>query len=49
MTSERPYRAQKTVKEAVEELQKYAGIRFDPNIVRIFINKVLPNLKLQTV
>ncbi len=37
MTSYRPYRRAMTHQEAVEELIKFAGIQFDPDIVDVFI------------
>jgi HD-GYP domain-containing protein (c-di-GMP phosphodiesterase class II) len=44
MTSDRPYRKRKTVQEAVEELKKGAGKKFDPKIVKLFIENVIPSL-----
>jgi diguanylate cyclase (GGDEF)-like protein/PAS domain S-box-containing protein/putative nucleotidyltransferase with HDIG domain len=41
MTSERSYRSALPEKVAIEELQKNAGIQFDPNLIKIFIEKVL--------
>ncbi|MGE4445996.1 MAG: HD domain-containing phosphohydrolase, partial [Synergistaceae bacterium] len=41
MTSERPYKKAMTQKEAVDELKKCRGEQFDPEIVDIFIEKVL--------
>ena len=41
MTSDRPYRAALTETEAVEEFRRCAGKQFDPEIVKIFIEKVL--------
>jgi diguanylate cyclase (GGDEF)-like protein/PAS domain S-box-containing protein len=41
MTSERSYRSALPEKVAVAELQKNAGIQFDPELVSIFIEKVL--------
>ena len=41
MTSERSYRGALPETIAIEELQKYAGIQFDPELVSIFIEKVL--------
>jgi putative nucleotidyltransferase with HDIG domain len=37
MTSERPYRTKLSKKEAVEEIKKYAGIKFDPEVVDAFL------------
>jgi diguanylate cyclase (GGDEF)-like protein/PAS domain S-box-containing protein len=44
MTADRPYRKRKTVQEAVEELKKGAGKKFDPKIVKLFIENVIPSL-----
>lgn len=41
MTSERSYRSALSEAIAIEELQKNAGIQFDPEIIRVFIEKVL--------
>ncbi|MEA4872714.1 MAG: PAS domain S-box protein [Synergistaceae bacterium] len=41
MTSERPYKKAMTQKEALNELKKCRGEQFDPEIVDIFIEKVL--------
>ena len=41
MTSDRPYRKAMSVQAAVRELQASSGKQFDPEIVNIFINKVL--------
>jgi len=46
MTSNRPYRAAMTRKEAIKELQVNAGIQFDPHLIDIFIPVVL---KMDTV
>ena len=40
MTSERPYKSQKTVEEAITELKKYSGKQFDPEITEIFIKLI---------
>ena len=37
MTSTRPYRASRTVTEAVAELRRCAGTQFDPGVVRAFV------------
>jgi len=41
MTSERSYRGALPSEIAIEELQKNAGIQFDPELVKVFIEKVL--------
>ena len=41
MTSERSYRSALPEEIAIEELQKNAGLQFDPELVRVFIEKVL--------
>lgn len=41
MTSVRPYHKIKTREEAVEELRRCSGTQFDPEIVNVFIEKVL--------
>ncbi|MFZ5907606.1 MAG: HD domain-containing phosphohydrolase [Nitrospirota bacterium] len=38
MTTDRPYRKALTTNQAVDELRKYAGIQFDPDIVHIFLS-----------
>jgi HD-GYP domain-containing protein (c-di-GMP phosphodiesterase class II) len=41
MTADRPYRGKMSDEEAVEELKNNSGIQFDPELVEIFIEKVL--------
>jgi HD-GYP domain-containing protein (c-di-GMP phosphodiesterase class II) len=41
MTSERPYREPQSVQSAVSELQKFSGTQFDPDVVDVFVEKVL--------
>ena len=41
MTSDRPYKRAISREEAIEELKKCRGKQFDPDIVDIFIDKVL--------
>lgn len=37
ITSERPYRAKRSIKQAVAELNRCSGSQFDPHLVEIFI------------
>lgn len=39
MTNERPWRRAKTLEEALQELQDCAGYQFDPELVKLFIDK----------
>ena len=41
MTSERSYRSALSEEIAMQELQKNAGTQFDPELARVFIEKVL--------
>jgi len=45
MTSERSYRGTLSYEVVMDELQKNAGIQFDPEPVNIFIEKVLSEIK----
>jgi HD-GYP domain-containing protein (c-di-GMP phosphodiesterase class II) len=38
MTTDRPYRRAMTLARALEELEKYAGSQFDPQLVRAVAN-----------
>ena len=42
MTSDRIYRKGMKVDEAVEELIRCSGSQFDPRVVDVFVNQVLP-------
>ena len=44
ITSERSYRKGASKEEAIEEIQRCSGTHFDPKIVDVLINKVLPDL-----
>lgn len=46
MTALRPYQKTKSKAEAIEELVRCAGIQFDPDIVTVFISKILPQQNL---
>jgi diguanylate cyclase (GGDEF)-like protein/putative nucleotidyltransferase with HDIG domain/PAS domain S-box-containing protein len=41
MTSERPYRKSMEEREVISEIRKNAGTQFDPQIAKIFVEKVL--------
>lgn len=41
MTSDRPYRKAFSKEDAVNEMIKNAGTQFDPEIVQVFLEKVL--------
>ena len=43
MTSNRPYNVRKTYEQAIEELKKYSGIQFDPEITSKFIEVINEN------
>jgi putative nucleotidyltransferase with HDIG domain len=47
MTNERTYRGKKSEEIAVCELMKCSGIQFDPEIVSVFVNKVLPEILIR--
>jgi HD-GYP domain-containing protein (c-di-GMP phosphodiesterase class II) len=44
MTEGRSYRSAMTREEALEELRRGAGTQFDPDLVRAFVEKVVPGL-----
>ena len=44
MTNDRPYRKALTRLEAAGELKKHAETQFDPKVVSVFVEKVLPTL-----
>ncbi len=41
MTGKRPYQKKLSKTEAIEELRRHAGTKFDPRIVAVFINEIL--------
>ena len=45
MISNRTYRQGLSQKQAIQELQDHAGTQFDPNLIKIFLDKVIPNIK----
>ncbi|MDD5495915.1 MAG: HD domain-containing protein [Candidatus Omnitrophica bacterium] len=48
MIGKRPYRIQKTIDEALEEIKKNSGTQFDPNVVDIFL-KVMERKDIRTM
>lgn len=42
MTSERSYRSPMTAQEAAAELMRHSGTQFDPDLVPVFVGKVIP-------
>lgn len=45
MTSDRPYRKAMTTQAAIEQLKQNSGTQFDPQIIEIFVNTVLPTFE----
>ena len=43
MTSDRPYRKALSQQQAIDELRRFAGIQFDPNLVETFIQSIEEN------
>jgi len=46
MTSDRPYREKISKEEAAKEIEKNAGTQFDPQLVKIFLEEVIDDIKL---
>jgi len=46
MTSDRPYRKGMSVEEAIMEINRCSGTQFDPNIVEVFVEKILKKKKI---
>ena len=46
MTEPRSYRRSRTPEEAIAELRLYAGTQFDPKVVEVLIERVLPALEV---
>lgn len=44
MTSQRPYRAKMSKEEAMDEIKRGAGTQFDPKLVTLFLEEVIPQL-----
>jgi len=47
MTSDRPYRGARSIPEALEELRRWSGVQFDPQVVDIFVAVVSEVLQVQ--
>ena len=41
ITSDRPYRKAKSIEFAANEIRTFAGVQFDPELARLFVEKVL--------
>jgi diguanylate cyclase (GGDEF)-like protein/PAS domain S-box-containing protein len=44
ITNNRPYRKASSIKQAINELKYNAGTQFDPELIDIFVNKVIFNI-----
>ncbi|HOV80876.1 MAG TPA: diguanylate cyclase [Bacillota bacterium] len=49
MTSDRPYRKAMSHEKAAAELEKYAGVQFDPQLVSLFLMRLAGRMKKPTV
>lgn len=47
MTHDRPYQAARSTEWALEELDRFAGTQFDPELVRLFIDKLRNDVGLR--
>ena len=43
LTSERPYKAAWSIKDAIEEMDRVTGTSFDPELMKIF-HRILPEI-----
>lgn len=49
MTTERKYKKVFSYEEAIEEIKANSGIQFDPQIVEVFLERVLPKLESKDI
>lgn len=47
MTHERPYRRSRSREQAAAELLRHGGTHFDPDLVAVFVNRVLPRVPVR--
>ncbi len=45
MTSDRPYRKAMSLEEAKQEIKKFSGTQFDPDLVEVFLKMLQDNMK----
>ncbi len=48
MTADRPYRKARSHEEALDEMRKFAGIQFDPEVTRLFIELLESGSSMRT-